>query len=329
MGARQMTAGRTCPRAAKRLTLESGSSHGAEWERSFRSWRVREQRASSGGLPGVLMPPARSSPPRPALGRGPAISWQKEKADETLRPSFPLPSGTDSGRSIGLRPGLPGTQSCELQKGWQAACGLERKEQLPGSLLTRSRNDPLLPTHLLEAKVPAPCALPLPRCEWDAEAPGGQAPGRRWTPVLSPGPRPAAPSAGTGFARPRFSPASQASAASELTGPARYCPQLRVGLPPGGFARPSVRPGHCPSSQHVLTASVPTDAGQTEVSETPKLMFLTLTLPLLENALALPPAVGPQGIERAVSGGSSTPTSSRVHPCSHEGRALWAPGRAA
>lgn len=81
---------------------------------------------------------------------------------------------------------------------------------------------------------PRPCAPSVPRCEWSAEAPGGAETERRWSPVLSLGPRPAAPSAGTRFTSLRFSPASQASAASELTGAVRYCAPLRVGLPPGG-----------------------------------------------------------------------------------------------
>lgn len=70
VGARRVTAERTCPRAAKRRTFEPGSSHGAEGERSFHSQRVREQRASSGGLPRALVPPARPSPTCPAPGQG-------------------------------------------------------------------------------------------------------------------------------------------------------------------------------------------------------------------------------------------------------------------
>lgn len=183
---------------------------------------------SRGPVPGGSPGPSRHQrgPRQPAQlrARGPALSRQKEKTDEMRRLRFPLPSGA------GLRPELSGSPVPRAAEGAAHGAGTgAAAAPAPAHPFTRSpviahappgTHGPVLPRF--------PAANGVRRLREAQRLRGGRAP------VLSLGPRPAAPSAGTGFASPRFSPASQASTASELTGAVRYCAPLRVGLPPGG-----------------------------------------------------------------------------------------------
>lgn len=130
---------------------------------------------------------------------------------------------------------------------------------------------------------PRPCAPSVPCCEWSAEAPGGAETEGRWSPscpwalarplpLLGPASLPCGSHQPPRRPRPRSRP-----------GQCVTVPRSEWGSHPEGEPVPPVLvtvPAHstCSLSQCRLTRS------QTEVSWTPELMFLTLNLPLLENA---------------------------------------------